>query len=119
MNPTTEPRPASPLPVAWPSATPGSVAIVGAGDDIGAAITRRFAAGGYTVLAASLDAAALIATAEEPAVKARQPDNTQQSHARGAFGSPTCLVGQEIFFGKDRLRDVDEHLLGQAPPLTP
>ena len=27
---------------------------------------------------------------------------------RGTFGSPTFFVGDEIFFGKDRLRDVEE-----------
>ena len=30
------------------------------------------------------------------------------SVARGTFGSPTFFVGDEIFFGKDRLRDVEE-----------
>jgi 2-hydroxychromene-2-carboxylate isomerase len=30
---------------------------------------------------------------------------------RGAFGSPTFFVGDEIFFGKDRLRDVEERIL--------
>jgi 2-hydroxychromene-2-carboxylate isomerase len=27
---------------------------------------------------------------------------------RGTFGSPTFYVGDEIFFGKDRLREVEE-----------
>jgi 2-hydroxychromene-2-carboxylate isomerase len=30
---------------------------------------------------------------------------------RGTFGSPTFFVGQEIFFGKDRLRDVEEAIV--------
>jgi 2-hydroxychromene-2-carboxylate isomerase len=30
---------------------------------------------------------------------------------RGAFGSSTFFVGDEIFFGKDRLRDVEERIL--------
>ena len=34
--------------------------------------------------------------------------NTQHSVERGTFGSPTFFVGEEIFFGKDRLRDVEE-----------
>jgi 2-hydroxychromene-2-carboxylate isomerase len=38
-------------------------------------------------------------------------DNTQRSVARGTFGSPTFFVGDEIFFGKDRLRDVEEMIL--------
>jgi 2-hydroxychromene-2-carboxylate isomerase len=36
--------------------------------------------------------------------------NTQESVARGTFGSPTFFVGKEIFFGKDRLRDVEEEI---------
>ena len=37
--------------------------------------------------------------------------NTQRSVERGTFGSPTFFVGDEIFFGKDRLRDVEEAIL--------
>ena len=37
--------------------------------------------------------------------------NTTRSIERGAFGSPTFFVGDEIFFGKDRLRDVEERIL--------
>lgn len=33
------------------------------------------------------------------------------SVARGCFGSPTFFVGDAIFFGKDRLRDVEEAIL--------
>ncbi|MGH7052375.1 MAG: 2-hydroxychromene-2-carboxylate isomerase [Stellaceae bacterium] len=44
-------------------------------------------------------------------VKAQLLDNTTQSVARGTFGSPTFFVEDEIFFGKDRLRDVEERLL--------
>ena len=33
---------------------------------------------------------------------------TQRAVDRGTFGSPTFFVGDEIFFGKDRLRDVEE-----------
>ena len=39
------------MPTDSPSASPGTVAVIGAGDYIGAAIARRFAAGGYTVVA--------------------------------------------------------------------
>jgi 2-hydroxychromene-2-carboxylate isomerase len=44
-------------------------------------------------------------------VKARLLDNTERSVARGTFGSPTFFVGDEIFFGKDRLRDIEEMIL--------
>ena len=38
--------------------------------------------------------------------------NTQRSVERGTFGSPTFFVGEEIYFGKDRLRDVEEAIGG-------
>ena len=44
-------------------------------------------------------------------VKDRLLENTQRSVERGTFGSPTFYVGDEIFFGKDRLRDVEEMIL--------
>jgi 2-hydroxychromene-2-carboxylate isomerase len=48
---------------------------------------------------------------QEADVKARLLENTQRSVERGTFGSPTFFVGDEIFFGKDRLRDVEEMIL--------
>ena len=48
---------------------------------------------------------------QDAGVKARLLDNTTRSVARGAFGSPTFFVGGEIFFGKDRLREVEETIL--------
>ncbi|HEX2681442.1 MAG TPA: DsbA family protein, partial [Candidatus Dormibacteraeota bacterium] len=44
----------------------------------------------------------------DPNVKQRLLDNTTRSVERGTFGSPTFFVEDEIFFGKDRLRDVEE-----------
>jgi 2-hydroxychromene-2-carboxylate isomerase len=44
-------------------------------------------------------------------VKNRLLDNTNRSVERGTFGSPTFYVGDEIFFGKDRLRDVEEMII--------
>jgi 2-hydroxychromene-2-carboxylate isomerase len=57
-----------------------------------------------------LSASTLLARAQDPEVKERLLQNTQDSVARGTFGSPTFFVGQEIFFGKDRLPDVEEAL---------
>jgi 2-hydroxychromene-2-carboxylate isomerase len=57
------------------------------------------------------DAASLLARTQEPPVKERLLKNTEESVARGTFGSPTFFVGNEIFFGKDRLRDVEEELI--------
>ena len=60
--------------------------------------------------AAGLDAMALLAAAQDAEVKAQLLDNTQRSYDRGAFGSPSFFVGEELFFGKDRLRDVEEEI---------
>ena len=58
--------------------------------------------------AAGLDAAALLQKSQEPEIKAALLANTEQAHARGAFGSPTFFVDGAIYFGKDRLPDVEE-----------
>jgi 2-hydroxychromene-2-carboxylate isomerase len=63
-----------------------------------------------------LDGTRLLAMTQEPAVKDRLLTNTQKSVDRGAFGSPTFFVGDEMFFGKDRLRDVEEEILGASLP---
>ena len=62
--------------------------------------------------ASGFDAAAVMARSQDPAVKAKLIANTEMSVARGAFGSPTFFVGDAIYFGKDRLRDVEEAILG-------
>lgn len=50
----------------------------------------------------------------DPDVKAGLIASTEEAIARGVFGSPTFFVGQEMFFGKDRLRDVKEEYLRVA-----
>jgi 2-hydroxychromene-2-carboxylate isomerase len=64
-----------------------------------------------TLQQAGLDGAALLARTQQPEVKDRLLKNTEDSVARGTFGSPTFFVGSEIFFGKDRLRDVEEEIV--------
>jgi 2-hydroxychromene-2-carboxylate isomerase len=65
-----------------------------------------------------LDAARLLARTQEAEVKDRLLKNTEASVARGTFGSPTFFVGDEIFFGKDRLRDVEEEIVCEAARLS-
>ena len=60
---------------------------------------------------AGLDAGALLDMSQDASVKARLLANTQQAHDSGAFGSPAFLVGEELYFGKDRLRDVEEEIV--------
>jgi 2-hydroxychromene-2-carboxylate isomerase len=63
---------------------------------------------------AGLDGPALLAKAQDPEVKARLAANTQSAFERGAFGSPSFFVGDELFFGKDRLREVEEEIIRQT-----
>lgn len=58
-----------------------------------------------------MDAERLIQTAQEPEVKGQLMAKTQASHDRGAFGSPTFFVRDEMFFGKERLKAVEEELV--------
>jgi 2-hydroxychromene-2-carboxylate isomerase len=66
-----------------------------------------------TLDAAGLDGAGLLAGAQETDNKAVLLANTEASVARGNFGSPTIFVGAEMFFGKDRLRDVEDEIMVQ------
>ena len=60
-----------------------------------------------------LDAAKLFARAQDADVKAKLIENTQSAVERGAFGSPTFFVGNEMFFGKEQLREVEEMISGK------
>jgi 2-hydroxychromene-2-carboxylate isomerase len=60
--------------------------------------------------AAGLDGAALLAATGDPEVKAELAANTDAAVARGVFGIPTFFVGDEIFFGKERLGQVEAEL---------
>jgi 2-hydroxychromene-2-carboxylate isomerase len=65
-------------------------------------------------LSSGIDIDRLIARAQQDDVKQRLIDNTAKAVARGAFGSPTFFVGDEMFFGKDRLREVEESIVEQS-----
>jgi 2-hydroxychromene-2-carboxylate isomerase len=59
-----------------------------------------------------LDGAALLAACDDPEVKAELSANTEKAAARGAFGVPTFFVGEEMFWGKERLTQVEAALAG-------
>jgi 2-hydroxychromene-2-carboxylate isomerase len=63
--------------------------------------------------ASGLDIDQLMARAQQDDVKKKLIDLTTDAVNRGAFGSPTFFVGQEMFFGKDQLRDVEESIVEQ------
>jgi 2-hydroxychromene-2-carboxylate isomerase len=64
-------------------------------------------------VSSGIDIDRLIARAQQDDVKKRLIENTSDAVARGEFGSPTFFVGNEMFFGKDRLREVEESIVEQ------
>jgi 2-hydroxychromene-2-carboxylate isomerase len=68
------------------------------------------------ILAAALaesgfDARRLMEASTAPAVKAQLIANTDRAVERGAFGSPTFFVDGEMWFGKERLTDVEQAIV--------
>ncbi len=61
---------------------------------------------------AGFDAQSLAAKAQEPAIKQALFDDTENAVGRGAFGIPTFFIGTEMFFGKERLGQIEEMLAG-------
>ena len=62
--------------------------------------------------AAGMDAAALMAAAQDPVVKQALIEATEAAVARGIFGVPTVFLGDDMYFGQDRLDFVEEALRG-------
>jgi 2-hydroxychromene-2-carboxylate isomerase len=61
--------------------------------------------------ASELDGARILARTQDGDVKQRLADNTANAVERGAFGIPTFFVGEEIYFGKNTLREVEDEIL--------
>jgi 2-hydroxychromene-2-carboxylate isomerase len=59
---------------------------------------------------AGLDADRILARIEELDVKEQLRLNTEEAVRRGVFGAPTFFVGEEMFWGNDRLTFVEETL---------
>ena len=57
---------------------------------------------------AGLNSASLLAAAQTDRVKLKLADNTAAAVARGVFGIPTFFAGGEMFFGKERLGQIEE-----------
>lgn len=60
---------------------------------------------------AGFDGADLLARTQDPAVKQKLVDNTTAAVERGCFGIPTFYVGNEMFFGKERLGQLEEEIM--------
>lgn len=59
---------------------------------------------------AGLDGAAILAGTQEPDAKAGLIANTEAAVGRGVFGIPTFFVGDEMYFGKNTLGEVEAAL---------
>ena len=57
-----------------------------------------------------LDAALVMALGAEPRWTERKAADTQAALARGVFGAPSYVIGEEIFWGQDRLDFVQRRL---------
>lgn len=69
--------------------------------------------------AAGFDGAALLARAEDAGVKDRLRANTDRAVALGVCGVPTCAVGDQLFWGQDRLDQVALAAAGWRGPSAP
>ena len=61
------------------------------------------------------DADGLLSATQDAAVKQRLAENTEKAVERGAFGIPTFFVGDEMWFGKERLGQLEDYLSGGKP----
>lgn len=68
--------------------------------------------------ASKLPTDALIEGMDAPQVKQQLIANTDGAVARGVFGSPSFFVGRELYFGKDRLREIEEEIAAQTARST-
>lgn len=71
-----------------------------------------------TLAGAGLPTEKLLARSQTPEIKQRLVDNTRAAFEQGAFGSPSFLVGEELYFGKDSLRDVEDEIIRTIAPQT-
>jgi 2-hydroxychromene-2-carboxylate isomerase len=69
--------------------------------------------------AEDLPSAEIMEAVKNPALKADLFKVTDAAVKRGIFGAPTMFVGDEMFFGKDRLREVEEEIMRQIAGAAP
>jgi 2-hydroxychromene-2-carboxylate isomerase len=60
--------------------------------------------------ASGIDSGRLVQLANNAEIKAELVANTEAAVARGVFGIPTFFVGDEMFFGKERIGQIEELL---------
>jgi len=69
--------------------------------------------------AMGLDAEAVVREAGSPANKQRLRDQTERARTLGIFGAPTFAVGDELFWGHDRLGDAVAWAALAGEPTSP
>ena len=62
---------------------------------------------------AGLPVTEIIAATGDAKVKEQLIDNTANSVARGNFGLPSFFVNEELYFGKEKLRDLEEEIVAK------
>lgn len=72
-----------------------------------AVMTRELAA-------EDLPAEEIMTAAQSPEVKAALFTATEAAVARGIFGAPTMFVGEEMFFGKDSLAELEAEIMART-----
>ena len=68
---------------------------------------------------AGVDAGAFLAGIARPDIKEQLKANTDEAIRRGAFGSPTFFVGDDMYFGNDRLPLLRFAVLRARPAAAP
>jgi len=63
------------------------------------------------IVAAGLDGVSLIELAQTDPIKQKLANNTAAAVERGVFGLPAFFVGKEMFWGKERLGQVEEAVM--------
>ena len=58
-----------------------------------------------------IDGAALLAAADNDAMRKKLMDVTAEAHAKDVFGSPTYSLDGELFWGQDRLDFLERAIL--------
>jgi 2-hydroxychromene-2-carboxylate isomerase len=66
------------------------------------------------LLEAQLPADEILQLTKDNAIKSRLLANTEAAVNQGVFGSPSFLFRGQLYFGKDRLRDIEEDLASPA-----
>jgi len=63
-----------------------------------------------------VDAERFVDLVESAEIRGELVSETDRALERGVFGAPTFFVGEEMFWGKDRMEFIDQELTSPSPP---